>query len=48
VTLSGSKYLLYTPKHLKTLVMEEMENIGNGEDPNSVLSRQLHFLVSIE
>jgi hypothetical protein len=36
VTLNGSKYLLYTPKHLKTLVMKEMENIGNGEDPNSI------------
>jgi hypothetical protein len=24
------------PKHLKTLVMKEMENIGNGEDPNSI------------
>jgi hypothetical protein len=28
---------LYTPKYLKTLVIEEIENIGNGEDPNSSL-----------
>jgi hypothetical protein len=37
VTISEFKYLLYTSKHLKTLVMEEMENIGNGEDSNSIL-----------
>jgi hypothetical protein len=35
VILTGSKYLLYTQKHLKTLIMEEMKIIGNGEDLNS-------------
>jgi hypothetical protein len=35
VTLNEAKSLLHTPKYLKTLVMEEMKIIKNGEDPNS-------------
>jgi hypothetical protein len=41
VTLNKYKSLLYTPKYLKTLVMEEMEIIENGEDPDSSNSRAI-------
>jgi hypothetical protein len=34
VILSEFKSLLYTPKHLKNLVIKEMKKMGNGNDPN--------------